>query len=420
MKVGYAIKTTPKRYDLARNYFENVPEGSVCYLHNDVAGLGGPSATNICIKELYDAGCDYLVLMDDDTRILRSDFADLLIRTHQVTGIHHFTLPGSSTVVLKKQFGDLTLIQSQRGSGVMLFVTRKAVETVGYLNTAYPGKWGHSHIGWSIRMLRAGLIPGFKNWRVSIEGMEKYFWSDDIHGKGADLNGAPVAQNYSEAEKAEFMRMNLAEHNRENRSGKLYYPFSVRAAGAAKPLQATPPRIHYLTPGRADKNIGRAYNEACALIPAGDWIAIQDQDSLFWPEFTLKQVEDIISQHGGDFALMGCVTNRLASKYQRPFPEDFDNMDIMHHRGRAEQLHREKYGIVTGGKKEIAGLFMLFPKSTWDKVKFVENCIFADTLFCQSVVKKVGNIGVMQGVYVYHYYRAHAPDPMRYKKHLLA
>lgn len=177
--------------------------------------------------------------------------------------------------------------------------------------------------------------------------------------------------------------------------------------------------IWYANPGRADKNIGRAYNEFCAIVPDGDWIAIQDQDALFWPELTLGQVESIVAEKGQDYALLGAVTNRLASTYQRPFPEDFDNIDIMHHRGRAEQVYREKYGVVGGKNKPIAGLFMLFPKSTWNRVKFAENCIFADKIFCQNVLAKVGRIGVMQGVYVYHWYRAQAADPMRYKAHLL-
>lgn len=179
--------------------------------------------------------------------------------------------------------------------------------------------------------------------------------------------------------------------------------------------------IWYANPGRADKNIGRAYNEFCALAPDGDWIAIQDQDALFWPELTLRQVEDIVAGKGQDYALLGAVTNRLASTYQRPFPEDFDNLDIKHHRARAEQLYANNYGVVTGDKKDIAGLFMLFPKSTWTKVGgFAENCIFCDTVFSQKIIAKIGCIGVMQGVYVYHWYRAQSDDPRRYKAHLLA
>lgn len=426
MKIGYAIKTTPKRFDPERDYFTNCLKSDpgsgrevVCYLHNDVAGQGGPSATNICIKELYDKGCDYMILMDDDTRILDDGLTDLLIHAHQVSGIHHFTFPGSPKVLIRKNYEDFILTQSQRGSGVLFFLTREVVEKVGYLNTSYPGKWGHSHIGWSIRILRAGLIPGFKGWRVSIEGIEKYFWSDDIQGHGATPTGEVIAQNFSEAEKQQFMRINRDAHNRENRSQQLYYPFQIRQIEKSEAKQLKP-RVHYITPGRPDKNIGRAYNEACALIPDGDWICIRDQDSLFWPELTLEQVQEVVEGKGQEYALLGCMTNRLASNYQRPFVEDFDDMDMKHHYDRAFELHRDHYAEVTGNpRKEIAGLFMLFPKSTWNRVKFEEKNIACDTSFCRMVLQRVGNIGLLAGVYCMHWYRAQSDTPRTYKEHLI-
>lgn len=421
MKIGYAIKTTPKRFDPKRNYFHNCVAGSVCYLHNDVAGLGGPSATNICIKKLYDEGCDYMILMDDDTRILDGGLTDLLIRAHAASGIHHFTFPGSPSVVLRRQYGDITLTQSQRGSGVLFFITRKVVETVGYLNTSYPGKWGHAHIGWSIRILRSGLIPGFKGWRVSIEGIERYFWSDDIQGHGADPSGNANTENFTQQEKNEFMRVNLPAHNQENRSSRLYYPFSVRQSESKPAAERTAPvHVHYLTPGRADKNIGLAYNEACALIPDGDWICLRDQDCLIWPELVIQQVQEVIATKGSKYALFGCMTNRLASTYQRPWPADFENMDMRHHYERAKELYRTHYGEVIGEpRKPIAGLFMLFPKSTWERVKFEENNIACDTAFSKAVVSKVGCIGLLAGVYCMHWYRAQSDDPTRYKEHLI-
>ena len=126
MKVGYGITTTPKRFDPGRDYFENALPGSATYLHNDVEGIGGASCKNICIRELYNKGCNYIILMDDDTRILHPEFTDLLIRAYQVTGIHHFTVGGSKTVLTNKQYPrGIKINQHMRGSGVMLFITRK-------------------------------------------------------------------------------------------------------------------------------------------------------------------------------------------------------------------------------------------------------------------------------------------------------
>lgn len=180
------------------------------------------------------------------------------------------------------------------------------------------------------------------------------------------------------------------------------------------------PTIHYINPGRADKNIGKAYNQICALIPENDWICIQDQDSLFWPELCLKQIETIIQNYGNEYSLFGAVTNRLNSQSQRPFPTDFENLDILYHKKRAEELAVENWGKVEDHGEPVAGLFMLFPKRLWNEVKFIEKSIYCDSLFGKEVLKKKKKIGLMTGVYVYHFYRADKPNPTAYKKHLIA
>lgn len=221
MKIGFAITTTPKRYDPERDYFELCPKDSVCYLHNDVKGLGMATSKNRCIKFLYDAGCDYMILMDDDTKILRPDFGRFLVDVHKETGLHHLTYPGvGAKTVLSKKYLTTTINQSDKGSGVMLFVTREVVEKVGFLNVNYPSIWGHAHIGWSIRILKSGLMPGYKNWRLWPEGIRDYFYSEDVDGNNE-------VQNFSKAQKDKAMKLNLKEFNRE-RIGRLYYEYQER------------------------------------------------------------------------------------------------------------------------------------------------------------------------------------------------
>jgi len=74
--------------------------------------------------------------------------------------------------------------------------------------------------------------------------------------------------------------------------------------------------IHYLTPYSTDKNIGKAYNEAIgALVTApNDWVVVMDGDiSFLTPEWG-RQIAEVASNT--DFALIGCITGRLRSKYQ--------------------------------------------------------------------------------------------------------
>lgn len=214
MKIGYAITTTPKRYDPERDYFEMCEKDAVCYLHNDREGIGVAVAKNRCIKALYNMGCDYIILMDDDTRILRPGFGQWLEVVHRQTGIHHFIYPGKGASVCRCADG---LVQWSLGSGVMLFITRGVVGKVGYMNVNYPGKWGHEHVAWSVRIWKAGLMGDFATWRVSPVAIKDYFWS-------ADIDGTPMAENYTEAEKRYFKSVNMPEYIRETQSEQLYYP----------------------------------------------------------------------------------------------------------------------------------------------------------------------------------------------------
>lgn len=178
--------------------------------------------------------------------------------------------------------------------------------------------------------------------------------------------------------------------------------------------------IWYFVPGRGDKNIGKSLNEHCELVKnEEDWIVTRDGDTMFLPPFWAKQIEDIIERHGNDYQLFVPVTNRVASLKQRPYPEDFENYDILHHNEIAERLFEQNYSEVERYTGIPAGLMLVFQKKTWTKLKFLENCITFDTVFGRRLRMKGGKIGLMTGLYVFHGYRIGKPNPTTYKKHLL-
>lgn len=186
-----------------------------------------------------------------------------------------------------------------------------------------------------------------------------------------------------------------------------------------KHSRGTTPRIWHSTPFAADKNIGRAYNDFCEMVPDGDWICLRDGDSMFLHPFWGKQIQDVVMNQGQDYALLGCITNRLKSTrqlYGNAFSED---PDILNHKRIADELYSTKYNSVRNAGHQIAGVLMLFPKSTWKRVKFAENTIHFDTLFSQAVLQTGGKVGIMEGVYSFHFYRFDQPDPANYKDHLL-
>lgn len=168
------------------------------------------------------------------------------------------------------------------------------------------------------------------------------------------------------------------------------------------------PKVWYFTPGRGDKDLGSAYNDHCALVPENDWICIRDGDTMFLNPYWPKQIEDIIIKHGHRFPLISCVTNRLGLQNQLPFGFDEDT-NILNHLKRANDLFATKYDEVTATKTETAGLFMLFPKKTWNECKFekglTNNGSFVDYTFAFKVRTKLGLIGISQGIYLFHLYR---------------
>lgn len=177
--------------------------------------------------------------------------------------------------------------------------------------------------------------------------------------------------------------------------------------------------IHYIQPYAVDKNYGRAYNEACARVPQGDWICIRDGDSmLLRPEWG-KQLLHIIENHGHRYALLGCMTNRLRNPEQLYNGEFSRDPDVRNHKVIADHLYEQHYGDVKDCNGPVAAMMMLFHRSTWDRVKFQENCINFDVLFSDDIRRLGGRLGIMQGVYCFHYYRFDQPDPCNYIKHLL-
>lgn len=179
------------------------------------------------------------------------------------------------------------------------------------------------------------------------------------------------------------------------------------------------PHICYIQPYASDKNIGKEYNYHCDKVAENDWICILDHDVMFLHPETKKQIEEIVQTQGKAWDLLGAVTNRIASAHQCAYNTFSDNPNILDHYNTACELHTSNYGDVKMTLKGIAGFLMLMPKKTWTKLKFIENNIAFDTDFSRRLLRKGGKIGVMTGVYVFHYYRFHAENPTQFKEHLI-
>lgn len=174
---------------------------------------------NILIKSLYDNECDYFFIFDDDTFPIKEGWEQFFIDASIKSGCQHFILGNDSH--LNKIGGENGLTYFQKGTGCMLFLTRKVVEEVGYMNNKY-GRYGYEHAAYSDRINRAALTP---SWYVSVDGWEEYIYSWDLQKEDAERHGFVKVQQFTEQEKTKFISENEFNHRKERRSKKIYYDY---------------------------------------------------------------------------------------------------------------------------------------------------------------------------------------------------
>lgn len=117
--------------------------------------------TNECIKDLYDSGCDYIALFNDDCFPYEKGWTDFFIDAHLKSGQHHFsyTVPSfTNPVIESKEFDGVKINKFNNCNGCFMFITREVVDKVGGLNKEY-GMYGFEHAGYSNRIHMAGLTP---------------------------------------------------------------------------------------------------------------------------------------------------------------------------------------------------------------------------------------------------------------------
>lgn len=182
MKTGIAITTTPSRAAIHKQQMVELarytPEDVLIYVHNDKDGIGVARSKNNCLKRLYELGCDYLILLDDDVYPIRDGWITHFIESglnHACPTFTSFANGRPTHHRLIKQADGIEYFSS--ACGMVLFYTRACVDAVGGMDIRY-GKWGYEHTGYSQRIKNAGLIPmPF----LSPKGSMDFFYSMDYH-----------------------------------------------------------------------------------------------------------------------------------------------------------------------------------------------------------------------------------------------
>lgn len=149
---GVAISTHRRPEMLAQaltGWAKFMPD--VLVVNHDVEGEGVAATKNRGITALMDAGCDHLLLCDDDVWPLSEHAWSLFARDP----ISHLMLCWGKRRLIGAGDGH-TYWSHPRG--VALYSHRSVIERVGGMRTEL-GKFGHEHVEWSQRIHAAGLTP---------------------------------------------------------------------------------------------------------------------------------------------------------------------------------------------------------------------------------------------------------------------
>lgn len=400
MKIGIAITThnRNKGCDFVKQQITKfLPPDAKCVIVDDASripykgatyrfssNVGAVIAKNKCLELLQD--CDHIFLFDDDTYPVKPNWWKPYVESKENHLSYTFKYP-------HKLEGGHRI--SENPNGCMMYISKKCLDTIGGFDTDFD-TYGYWHANYSLRAFNNGLTS---------------FPFMDVEQRLFKCMDEDNSISTSRPDRGRFIAGNKKLYE-DKKESKEYIDF----------VRQKEPKIYYSTPYATDFNIGRAYNEFVALLPDDAWVCLRDGDTCFTtPDSNWgKQIADIVKKHGNDFQLIGCYTNRLASPnqlYNKAFSEDWDWME---HKQIGKQLYNNHYDEVVKVQHGIAGMFLLFPKSTWLKCRFKEDLPYRifDTDFCNKIKKLGGKIGMAKGIYLFHDYRAGKENPKQNVSHL--
>lgn len=155
-------------------------------------------------------------------------------------------------------------------------------------------------------------------------------------------------------------------------------------------------------------DLGQAYNNCMQILGEDDWAVFLDADAYFSTKRWYDQIEQLIKTYP-DAGLFAAKTNRLHNQIQL-VDCDRDNHDIKYHRAIGKKLEEENWCKVTdvGTDHPIGGLVFVISKKVWNRVKFIPATRLVngtDNAFHEAVINLGLKAYLMEGFYVYHWYR---------------
>ncbi len=176
--------------------------------------------------------------------------------------------------------------------------------------------------------------------------------------------------------------------------------------------------IYFNIPWDSNKNIAEAYNRFMELLPSdNDYGCFIDGDAMFLHPFFGSQLEYITHKYQ-ECGLFTCSTNRIGCPWQLGGVLGSD--DISEHREFASTVYNIHYSDITEIKPTqqlMSGVLILIKKSLWKKIGGFkgDGMLGVDNQLHKDVIDAEEKLYLMNGVYVYHWYRGGTGN----KEHLI-
>lgn len=179
-----------------------------------------------------------------------------------------------------------------------------------------------------------------------------------------------------------------------------------------------------LIPYRADKNLGKAYNQAFQSLPNESALCLRDYDTLWLTHDYNIHLDEYHKRYPD--AVLTCFTNRVGKLSIPQLHRGVvgSNTDIRWHLLQAAAIQVKSGNLlgkypVTEINQDISGMMLVVPRKVWLDHPFPQNklCLGVDTYWGREIRAKGVKILRMDGLYIWHSYRL--LNGVHDKRHLL-
>lgn len=163
------------------------------------------------------------------------------------------------------------------------------------------------------------------------------------------------------------------------------------------------PDINYVEPFSINGNLGEEYNMSCRGMDDDEWICILDQDVCFLDSRVKLWISKTVAANP-EIDVFTCMTNRLSNGPQI-VKVMYNVNDIVKHKLKTVERFKKFGTKIVAPTQPTAGLMMLMKVRTLKAVQFKNGLQYLDTDFYIRATNEGFKFGIMQGIYLYHYYR---------------